>query len=139
MYHNFDPHAEIAWLERYNAIHVKWKQLHMPTERFQQICAKAASTAVQYKAKIWIADQYEREGIFSQEQQRAITGNLQAITLHLGVKSVLRILPKTMRENSSSIKRLTQKIRPQDELLTRSFTTLEECLEWIAQRGEEAF
>ncbi len=134
MVHVLDPHAEITWLEKYKAIHIKWKHLQMPTARFYEICAKAASMVVEHKATIWLADQYNSTGAFSDDVQKVIADNLYAMAPQLGLKSVLTILPKEKGTSYSSTEEWTQKAYNCHGISAKNFATLEHCLAWIKEQ-----
>lgn len=131
MSYNFDPHAEITWLEDYQAVHVKWKRLYMSLERFHEICIKAMSILIEHNGVNWIADQYESEGAFNKEIQETMNGEMYVQAQKAGIKLIMVILPKAAGLSSLSTKRWVKSTSEREDMSVDSFATLEECLAWL--------
>ncbi len=133
MRYNFDPHAEIIWLEDYQAVHVKWKRLYMSLERFNEICSKAMEILSEHNAVNWIADQYESEGAFNKEIHDTINGELYVQAQKVGIKRVMGVLPREAGLSSLSTKRWVNNVAGREDMSMDSFATLEDCLAWLKQ------
>lgn len=131
MRYNFDPYAEVSWLENYQAIHVQWRNLYMSLDQFRVICQQAAQILTENKASIWIANQYESEGVFNKEIQEFIELDLYEAAQQIGIKSILTVMPKEAGLSSLSTKRWVNKAVSRDDFFTETFATLDDCFAWI--------
>ncbi|MGH1339300.1 MAG: hypothetical protein ACRBFS_24490 [Aureispira sp.] len=130
MIKNFEPHATILWEEELNAVHIEWKKLYMPLERFVEICNAAVEVVIEKKATVWLGNQYNSEGVFNKEIKEAIAEGAEPMK-QIGVNKLLTIMPKTMGLSSLNTKSWINGIKGNDGLDMAEFATLEECREWI--------
>ncbi len=127
----FEPHAVVTWLEDVKAIHIEWKKLYMPLERFQEICVTAIGILSEKGGSIWIADQYESEGVFNKQIKEVISGDLHAMAKHAGITKVLTVMPKQVGLSSLNVKSWIRDVNKKEGIATVEFDTLEACKQWI--------
>lgn len=128
---DFEPHATIEWQEELNAVHIKWKNLYMPIERFLQICGVAVEMVLEKQATVWLADQSESEGVFSKQIKDAIANGGEGMR-QLGITQLLTILPQEAGLSSLNTRSWVKGIkREKTELVVLEFPTLEVCKTWI--------
>ena len=129
---DLNPHAKIYWLSDVKAIRVEWLKLFMSLEEFQIICGEAIKILNEFKGKIWIADQYNSEGVFSQEIQNFIIGDLENAAKAAGIEKVLTVTPNNLGLSSMSVKKWSSNVEKKGNFVTGTFETLESCKEWIS-------
>lgn len=133
----FDSYATVTWLEEVKAIHIQWKNLYMSLEKFQEICMKAIEILSENKGKIWIADQYESEGVFNTQIKAIISGDLHAMAKHAGITMVLTVMPKEVGLSSLNTKSWMREASKKEGIALMEFPTLEICKQWI-QSSQQA-
>lgn len=135
----FDSYATVTWLDDVQAIHIQWKNLYMSLEKFQEICVAAIGMLTEKKGKIWIADQYDSEGVFNTQIKAIISGDLHAMAKHAGITMVLTVMPKEVGLSSLNTKSWMRDVSKKEGIALMEFPTLEICKEWIQANQQGNF
>ena len=133
----FSPNAKIHWMEDIQAVRVEWFKLFMTLEQFQTICGAAVQVLQQHKGEIWIADQYNSEGVFPINIQEFMIGGLEVMGKSVGIKKILTVAPKELGLSSMSTKRWNNNVAERGQFMTLQFQTLQECTEWLTLQAQQ--
>jgi hypothetical protein len=127
----FEPYATITWLDDIKAIHIKWENLYLVLEKFQEICIKAMSVLSKKGGHIWIADLYDSEGVFNAQIKSIISGDLHIMAQQAGITMVLTIMPKEVGLSSLNTKSWIREVTKKEGIEIVQFDTLDRCKTWI--------
>ena len=132
----FSIYAEISWVEEINAIQVKWNKLHMTLDKFKEITDTALRMILMKRSSIWIANQYDSEGVFSREVVEYISNELVGVAVwNYGVKLVLTIMPKQVGLSSLSTKHWIGQVQRKEAFTMAEFANLEDCRKWVQENA----
>lgn len=129
---SFPPYVEIIWLEDVNAVQAKWTELHLSLEKFKEVTDAVMKMLLSHNSTIWIADQYDGEGVFNKKIIDFITNELvgDAVT-NYGIKLVLTVAPRVKGISSLNTKRWLGDVQEMVDFTMASFATIEDCKQWI--------